>query len=713
MASLPLLHGATAAHATTVTSDGTTIRISETVPGEANDVLLSLSGDGRVDVGDTTTGLHVGGRCSYDDVVGAALCPLGSGGVVVTTGAGDDAVGDLSLSEGSLPDGALQVDLGPGNDRFRGDQPAEIVHGGDGNDTIAGWGGDDQLYGDAGDDSVDGERGRDVVSGGDGQDTLIGDRYDAPYADVLDGGPGIDLLDDYSADGDPRYATPISVTLDGLANDGKPGENDNVTGIERLTPGSAGTFVGDDGPNLVTMPEVGAAGSLDGRGGDDVLTAGDANGDVVLGGAGDDQLAGGFGDDHLVGGPGRDTINGDRTARCNEVHCDIIGYGNDEIDARDGEVDSIACGPGDDHVLADATDFVAADCERVERAGASAPGPGTPGTPGTRRPRRRPVRRRRRAARPATTRRHGQARRAPGRRPPRTAQAQGPDVRDHHQRGRQPLGEADDQGPQGGAGLGQREAEAGPLHVAPARRRDRLQGPAAPHRDGDAVRGGQGRRGQPLDPDPPARPPSLGFWGRAPKTLGCLVGARRDACRGEPPNARRRGRVDVHHLEREPQESRNASPPIRPKARPLAARGRHRARRPGGGRAGVRRLDLLRQERRHWLTTPDGARQYQVTQAASTARPRRPTTARSSPSPASACSTSAAPAPCSRTSPRRSPTGRRTPTARTTSTAPTTRRSAPTGRGSPTPTTGSTTPGIRPATTPWAATAPGSSRASR
>src|SRR4051812_26051625 len=97
-ASLPLLGGATAAHATTVTSDGTTIRITETVPGEANAVLLSMSGDGRVDVGDTTSGIHAGGRCAYDDVIDGALCPLGPGGVIVTTGAGDDSVGDLSLS---------------------------------------------------------------------------------------------------------------------------------------------------------------------------------------------------------------------------------------------------------------------------------------------------------------------------------------------------------------------------------------------------------------------------------------------------------------------------------------------------------------------------------------------------------------------------------------------------------------------------------------
>src|SRR5262249_4109483 len=127
-ATLPLLAATPRAHATSVSSDGTTIRISETVPGEANDVLLSLSSDGRVDIGDLTTGMHVSGACTYDDVVEAALCPLGAGGVVISTGAGDDRVGDLSLADGALPDGALNVDLGPGNDTFRGDAPAEIVH---------------------------------------------------------------------------------------------------------------------------------------------------------------------------------------------------------------------------------------------------------------------------------------------------------------------------------------------------------------------------------------------------------------------------------------------------------------------------------------------------------------------------------------------------------------------------------------------------------
>jgi PASTA domain len=41
--------------------------------------------------------------------------------------------------------------------------------------------------------------------------------------------------------------------------------------------------------------------------------------------------------------------------------------GNDTIDARDGERDSVTCGVGADTVKADPADVVATDCEQVER----------------------------------------------------------------------------------------------------------------------------------------------------------------------------------------------------------------------------------------------------------------------------------------------------------------------------------------------------------
>lgn len=137
-----------------------------------------------------------------------------------------------------------------------------------------------------------------------------------------------------------------------------------------MLPESPGTFVGDDGPNEWHAPAAAPGSRLSGAGGNDVLRGSDRHGDAIDGGSGDDDISGGFGDDTLVGGPGRDTIAGDRPLRCNELHCDLGGgSGNDTIDARDGEVDSITCGPGTDRVIADAVDVVAADCEVVELPG--------------------------------------------------------------------------------------------------------------------------------------------------------------------------------------------------------------------------------------------------------------------------------------------------------------------------------------------------------
>ena len=41
---------------------------------------------------------------------------------------------------------------------------------------------------------------------------------------------------------------------------------------------------------------------------------------------------------------------------------------------RDGEVDTVSCGIGNDKVVADAADSIAADCEQVERGGGPANG---------------------------------------------------------------------------------------------------------------------------------------------------------------------------------------------------------------------------------------------------------------------------------------------------------------------------------------------------
>ena len=81
--------------------------------------------------------------------------------------------------------------------------------------------------------------------------------------------------------------------------------------------------------------------------------AGGASFDRLLGSLGDDVVCGHAGDDRISGMAGRDRLFGHG--------------GNDVIHAADGVFDVIGCGPGHDRVVADRSDRVALDCERVGR----------------------------------------------------------------------------------------------------------------------------------------------------------------------------------------------------------------------------------------------------------------------------------------------------------------------------------------------------------
>ena len=81
----------------------------------------------------------------------------------------------------------------------------------------------------------------------------------------------------------------------------------------------------------------------------------------LLGGPGDDTVVGGDGPDTITSNPGRDTI-------------DARG-GDDNINTAGQDADKVSCGTGNDHLVFDKFDTIAADCE-------TAP-PGTPGGPTT------------------------------------------------------------------------------------------------------------------------------------------------------------------------------------------------------------------------------------------------------------------------------------------------------------------------------------------
>lgn len=362
----------------TISFDGTTL----TFTGDAApDVVSVAPSQGELVL--VTSGLDaVPAHCTTDPYVDyLAYCPWPQR-IVVHLGGGNDR-----FSVGGAPWDPFPAHVhvtshgGDGDDRLQG---GDVQYGGPGNDRLEGHDGDQELHGGPGDDDVQGLGGSDRVYGEEGNDTVSGDTHKSASPDVIDGGPGYDTI---GQDWQDLAGQLLTITLAGGADDGRPGEGDDIRNVENLKGFAGGRFVGTDGPDTIEVVQTQQSSELVGAGGDDRLKASDGA-DRIDGGAGADVLDGGFGDDVIIGGPGRDTISGDRaTGECGIYYCKLP-FGNDTIYARDGEQDSITCGVGADRVVADPIDVVAPDCETVERGGgargsgggrppAGAPRPGT------------------------------------------------------------------------------------------------------------------------------------------------------------------------------------------------------------------------------------------------------------------------------------------------------------------------------------------------
>lgn len=339
-------------------------------PGEVNDLYVNDEG-GEIVFSDTPAVSAPVGLCDRGEYEPAGLlrCPAQPRGVRIELGDGDD---HLRLGSGFPLGTPIDADGGAGNDEMNGYEGPETFHGGDGNDTLKGNQGDDHLFGDAGNDVIEGGDGADEVRGGDGDDR-VGGGGTADRADIIDGGAGRDTLDQYewtAGGSQPAPSQPIALTIDGVADDGRPGEGDNVTNVEVVKLLVAANVTAGSGPVELSVFRTQALPSrLIGTDQADTLTGFDYD-DRIEGGAGDDVIVGGYGNDTIIPGPGRDTVNADTATACNFFEC-RPPYGNDAIDARDGEVDTITCGVGEDSVLADPVDIIAADCETVQRSGSS------------------------------------------------------------------------------------------------------------------------------------------------------------------------------------------------------------------------------------------------------------------------------------------------------------------------------------------------------
>jgi Ca2+-binding RTX toxin-like protein len=225
-----------------------------------------------------------------------------------------------------------------GDDLLIGSDAANIIEGGQGDDTMLGLGGDDQFVSffanvDTGADSMFGGAGTDTVSyadrfdqgvivrlddlafdgqvgegdnvhsdienitGSDSSDVLTGSSANNVISggegnDLIDGGLGADTMNGGGGVDSITYvdrATDLAVSLDGVADDGAGGEFDNVAAdFENITGGSGrDTLTGNGGKNILL-----------GEGGRDVLKS--------LGG--DDIVDGGLGADQMYGGSGTDTL---------------------------------------------------------------------------------------------------------------------------------------------------------------------------------------------------------------------------------------------------------------------------------------------------------------------------------------------------------------------------------------------------------------------
>lgn len=219
------------------------------------------------------------------------------GGTEVDAGGGDDA---LVVSAGWV-----QASMGPGDDRARGE-------------------GDDLMRGGL-------RRGGLSASGGPGADVIEAARRADVSAGYFGGAEG------------------VRVSTDGHANDGAPGEGDDVgRGVRTISVGAR-----DD---VVDARHARGPVTIYGGSGDDRLYASPAGGglqggpgdDVLRGGPGLDRLGGEDGDDRLFGGGGDDVLSGDTgrnvaTGGSGRDSYFISSEARDVIHARDGDRDRIDC----------------------------------------------------------------------------------------------------------------------------------------------------------------------------------------------------------------------------------------------------------------------------------------------------------------------------------------------------------------------------------
>ncbi|MEJ7786767.1 MAG: calcium-binding protein [Solirubrobacteraceae bacterium] len=351
----------------TASISGSSLNLLAT-PGQANDIVIieAITSFQIADLGTGAT-LTPGSGCTAG-AVNIVICPRAPvSSITVSTGDMDDKVANVTTYMSTLlgEAGDDRLSGGSGVDTLDGGSGSDVFDGGPGGDTFTGGSDPDYVTystrstavladsDGVADDGASGENdnvGADVETliGGSAADTLTGNALDngldgGPGADRLNGGPGNDYLLYWT-----RNAG-VTVTFDGIANDGEAGENDIVgADVESAIGGNgADSLTGDAGPNTL----------LGANGNDTIMGAGGA--DALVGSSGIDFLDGGTEDDVLDGGDQADVMYGregtDRATyagRTNTVTVDLDDAADDgapsEGDQVHSDIENLTGGSGAD-----------------------------------------------------------------------------------------------------------------------------------------------------------------------------------------------------------------------------------------------------------------------------------------------------------------------------------------------------------------------------
>ncbi|MDY6982311.1 MAG: hypothetical protein SV422_04420, partial [Pseudomonadota bacterium] len=277
------------------------------IGGDGNDVIYARANDGDDSI-EGGTGID---KLDFKALSTAITVNLTETVNSQNTGAGQDIIKGIEHLAG-----------GSGNDTFTGDDEANYLFGGEGNDTLIGGLGDDTLEGGLGNDTLTGGNGIDrfLFNSTPGASNLDEITTFAPGEDrivlrsstfTMLAGSGLLLAENFhegtDAEDENDYIIydPAAKTLYYDADGSGSGSKVAILKFTAATSLSAS----DIEVNLPTFAGTSGNDTEEGSSSNEYLSGG-AGSDNLDGGGGNDYIDGGPGDDSLVGGSGNDTIHG-------------------------------------------------------------------------------------------------------------------------------------------------------------------------------------------------------------------------------------------------------------------------------------------------------------------------------------------------------------------------------------------------------------------